>query len=715
MDDAGVAKVALELTEVKLTDPDKYVVAILRTDVDGSSEGMAFVSELSEVSERPTWSFGGALHFEPCASITEIELRFYRNPAVPQDKQIVLNKLSPLCSCAFRLTQVDVTLALKYPDNKTMPLVTRKKAESLKQGDEDWVQIGEVTLSLGPARPDLPALVPINQLPTIPRISRPSAAQELDKLRGMAAEQLQALDGMGKKLSLMRKGLDVLEVQRGSLDKTREKMLEDNEGISRQLTRLQLPNLSDLDIEVMLSLPDGLKCFAQTLWKVQERWQRERIRTVATFKGYEEVKKALEVKRGLEERIETMKALHKEQKGALLAASEKVAEAEEVKSVVDRQQELVLGLEAKVREAVEARRANGGPAEAALEFGKLQAENDALRAKLERLAMKLRQEHPTHDPTDVLELELALKKKTEQVEKLKEERDALLQARATQERARTPEPTPSKAKEAPENRVKSAGDGRGRSSRTDDLAEDPREKPPPVPWSKDPKPSPAPAAPADAGQPSREEPPPSQPSQPAAEDGDGGAKEEAPPRAPSKAEPGEAPEPKPEAPAPAPEPPAPKPEAAEEAPPKEPPAGAEEPKEPPPAPPPEQPPPGAGVGDLEEPKEPKAARRATITDRMKKAAQTAKDNLAAQEAERHEKAKQEAVLDQMETAAAEAKRRRELKELFEEHDKHYKKVKDKVHHEKELKKEAAKTAGPDVDVGSFHKAATQMMKRKKSR
>ncbi|CAK0823893.1 unnamed protein product [Prorocentrum cordatum] len=149
---------------------------------------------------------------------------------------------------------------------------------------------------------------------------------QLGRLRGMCQSQQRALAAVASQLERMQAGLQGAEGRRRTLEAEREELLRRTSDDCLRLERLTLPHLTDLDLDLMLSLPSGHGAVAGLI-AACERWhgaQDEGIRT-----GLQELKQAREEAeraRALLGGMRRLEAAREEQGLALQRAERAMAE-----------------------------------------------------------------------------------------------------------------------------------------------------------------------------------------------------------------------------------------------------------------------------------------------------------------------------------------------------------------------------------------------------
>merc|ERR1711920_1122443 len=135
----------------------------------------------------------------------------------------------------------------------------------------------------------------------------------------------------------MQKALVSVDAHRGDLERERGNLLQQTEGQRRYLQELAEPDLTDLDIELILSLPNGNAKIGNTLTGATERWSRARDHVISLWKDYQEAQSHVGKARHAQKQLRDFESIHAEQQRVLEKFKRRHAEVRQVRETVDRQ------------------------------------------------------------------------------------------------------------------------------------------------------------------------------------------------------------------------------------------------------------------------------------------------------------------------------------------------------------------------------------------
>lgn len=404
--------IGLSLAWVRFRHPGRFSLAL-------KAGGLAFVSEQAEASTTPTWNFDGIRLKLASAEAFEIELLFYDAAEFANDRRSLLQHGKAICCSKLRLLQADCNeIAAGLNQERCVPLYERNVKSN------SWEETGAVLANLGLPMASYIDLVPSHKLPSAPAqvLSLPPE-EKLIRLKAMGKTQENSLRALATRLESMQKALSSLETHQQKLASERDDLISESGVCKKQLAQIKEPHMTDLDIELMLSLPAGFRGFSAVMLATEERWKRARDEVIGQWAKYQELRKEVEIVRNLQQKLQSFEPLRLEQQRALGEATRRAQEAGQVRDAAARQASLIAVLERKTREAKDA----GGPkAELQLLCLQEQGARDVLREKEEQIALQLGK-HFVLDPGNsqkrgardgVMDLAREVEKKTQEVQAL---------------------------------------------------------------------------------------------------------------------------------------------------------------------------------------------------------------------------------------------------------------------------------------------------------
>eukprot|EP00929_Paragymnodinium_shiwhaense_P050715 TRINITY_DN25544_c0_g1_i3.p1 TRINITY_DN25544_c0_g1~~TRINITY_DN25544_c0_g1_i3.p1 ORF type:complete len:522 (+),score=119.45 TRINITY_DN25544_c0_g1_i3:197-1762(+) len=389
-------ELGLLLGNVRFRRYGRYVVAIVvaapgeeeepvetggQLDLRGGSS-LAFVSEEAAPSRTPQWQelTGGGVRLPAGAMSVPVVVRilFYLDDALASDRQSLISRSRPLCSCSFPVRPHQEAVEALFK-SWFVPL--------LREGDTAgcWEEEGTVQLRLCPLQDgrQLAKLVPVQELydgrGVVPAASRFPPHEQFARLRAMAQRQTAEVEKLLHELSRLQMALERMESHRDTLRGRFSQLVADATRCEGRLLELTEPALSDLDMELLLSLPGGIAKAAAMLHGTEERYRRTRATLLMNFSELKQARQEADGVVGLHNRLQDLRAVHREQAEVVRRAQAKCQEAAKYREVAMQQKRLVDALKARLAESQH----RGGPpagchVQAELALSKEQNERDAL-------------------------------------------------------------------------------------------------------------------------------------------------------------------------------------------------------------------------------------------------------------------------------------------------------------------------------------------------
>lgn len=384
--------------------------------LDRSGERRWFVTEEAVAANRPTWNFSG-VSVDVRDGQCEVSVALYCDDPLAGDRRSLIERSRPLCGCSFELFEADLAAITAAPQLRSLPLfavpepdgspasrasapgsLPQAVSTTCRQGDvpplaveaESWQDMGVVTLALSVAAPDkYEAMVPVEQLPLAPaERARWSTQDALERLSNISRGKREDVRRLATHLERMQRTLDVLDRRCKDLTAERSRRLEESSVCERRLKDLREPDLTDLDIELMLSLPGGLAKLEHAFVSAEHRWRRARAGVIAQWQDFEKCKREVEASAPLRHSLRALQDVGREQQTLLAAARERFKEVQEARRTMHQRERRVRQLQQQLEELASRRELEGSAVEVELLFSKEHTERVELREAGKRLELR---------------------------------------------------------------------------------------------------------------------------------------------------------------------------------------------------------------------------------------------------------------------------------------------------------------------------------------
>ena len=140
-----------------------------------------------------------------------------------------------------------------------------------------------------------------------------SATLQLEKLRIMNQLQKDALHFLATKLATMQQSLNAITAHEKKLLEEKEVELADMKMLETKLKNLTEPYMTDLDIELLLSLPQGYRKVSVILLSAEHRWRNAREHVIAQWSEYTSLREKLGEVQSLDQQFKDFASVRKEQ------------------------------------------------------------------------------------------------------------------------------------------------------------------------------------------------------------------------------------------------------------------------------------------------------------------------------------------------------------------------------------------------------------------
>ncbi|CAE7876260.1 unnamed protein product, partial [Symbiodinium sp. KB8] len=198
------------------------------------------------------------------------------------------------------------------------------------------------------------ALVLPEQLPA-PSRRRPhgrrvpsSSAPQLGQMRQEQQRDLQVLTGQ---LASMQRCLDALVMHAEKLTAEKDDYLAQSDALQERLRNICEPNLTDLDVEVQISIPGGYRRFCLQLLSAEQRWRTARDSVISQWADFQALREELDWARRVEQQFREFKQVREEQKKVLAAARARAKEVQAAGAACSRQAQVIEELKGRIQQA----------------------------------------------------------------------------------------------------------------------------------------------------------------------------------------------------------------------------------------------------------------------------------------------------------------------------------------------------------------------------
>jgi len=179
-----------------------------------------------------------------------------------------------------------------------------------------------------------------------------SSEEEEKSLREMTRnKQAQIMELMGK-IQDSGVALRAAEEEKRKYEIDKQSLLQMQDSMQRKLDDLRFPVLTDLDFDMMVSVPGGLEKMMHIMWQAQRRYENARAHVLDQWKEFEALQEHLEAVQLIENRIQEVASAGKEQSEALLQAQKANVECNRLQSLVSTQGNSIQLMEEKLKQCI---------------------------------------------------------------------------------------------------------------------------------------------------------------------------------------------------------------------------------------------------------------------------------------------------------------------------------------------------------------------------
>ena len=140
-----------------------------------------------------------------------------------------------------------------------------------------------------------------------------AAATQLEKLHSMNQLERKSLQFLATRLSAMQQCLNAFTEHHADLWKEQEEQLSDLETLEQNLQQMREPYMTDLDIELLLSMPQGYQKMSKILLVAEQRWRNARDEVIAQWAEFTSLRQKLGECRRIEQDFKEFQLVRKEQ------------------------------------------------------------------------------------------------------------------------------------------------------------------------------------------------------------------------------------------------------------------------------------------------------------------------------------------------------------------------------------------------------------------
>lgn len=123
----------------------------------------------------------------------------------------------------------------------------------------------------------------------------------------------ESLHLLAMKLSAMQQSLNVFSSHEADLLKEQEQLLSDMKRLELTLKEMKEPYMTDLDVELLLSMPQGARKMANILLAAEQRWKDAREVVIGRWADFTSLRPKLGEVQQLQQQFKDFQQVHKEQ------------------------------------------------------------------------------------------------------------------------------------------------------------------------------------------------------------------------------------------------------------------------------------------------------------------------------------------------------------------------------------------------------------------
>lgn len=343
MEGSDVDELGLELRAVRFERFGRYVVSIATEDDDG--ELQVFFSQESSPACTPDWGFLGIrINVSNERLPLEVALHFFCDMPSSLDYLEALENGSHFCACKMSITQADVLAAATTEQARSLSLLASRS--------HDWESAGSVTVALTRATKSHAPLISRRKLPLAKDVARFPLEWQLLQLRDMARRKQDKVHDMAFRLQHMQTALSKIADHRERLQTQRSQLLEENASLERQIKELAEPELTELDVDMLLSFPQGKQKLLLMMLGIEARWSKARDQVIQLWNDFQKVRKQVQGVQQLRHRIDTLGRAREHQQQAFAKANMQRQELTTIWEAVSHRRRMIQNLERQVEGAL---------------------------------------------------------------------------------------------------------------------------------------------------------------------------------------------------------------------------------------------------------------------------------------------------------------------------------------------------------------------------
>ncbi|CAE7474302.1 unnamed protein product [Symbiodinium microadriaticum] len=145
--------------------------------------------------------------------------------------------------------------------------------------------------------------------------------------------------------------LDALVMHAEKLTAEKDDYLAQSDALQERLRNICEPNLTDLDVEVQISIPGGYRRFCLQLLSAEQRWRTARDSVISQWADFQALREELDWARRVEQQFREFKQVREEQKKVLAAARARAKEVQAAGAACSRQAQVIEELKGRIQQA----------------------------------------------------------------------------------------------------------------------------------------------------------------------------------------------------------------------------------------------------------------------------------------------------------------------------------------------------------------------------
>jgi len=187
-------------------------------------------------------------------------------------------------------------------------------------------------------------------------VRQPISFEEQEQsVRTMTEQKQKQITEVMSKIQDTGVALQAAEVEKKKYEKEKEILLSQQEEMEKDIQEMCFPVITDLDMDLMLSIRDGMGKMMNIMWQAYARYYRERDRVLQQWQDFEATHPHIQEVKKLENRIAEVQNAGKQQSEVLLIAQKNNMECLRLRTLVQTQEYKIQKMEQSLQECSQKR------------------------------------------------------------------------------------------------------------------------------------------------------------------------------------------------------------------------------------------------------------------------------------------------------------------------------------------------------------------------